>query len=194
MAVCCHAVSLRNVLIIMSDVRWFPMRVTYNRELKVKDALDSLHVESFIPMQYKILDTPQGRRRQLVPAIHNLIFVHSEQRILSELKMSRKELEPLRYMHRVVTETGRSEILYVPDKEMENFLKVAQKEDDSIRFLDYDLLMGRQGKPVRVIEGPFAGVEGTIVRIQRNKRVVVKIEGVAAVAITFVPPSFLEKI
>jgi len=54
--------------------------------------------------------------------------------------------------------------------------------------------VGRQGKPVRVIDGPFAGVEGTIVRIQRNKRVVVKIEGVAAVAITFVPPSFLEEI
>lgn len=116
------------------------------------------------------------------------------QKELSALKMTRMELEPLRYMHRVRTDTGRSEILWIPDREMENFLMVACREDDSIRYLDYDSLVGRQGKPVRVIDGPFAGVEGTIVRIQRNKRVVVKIEGVAAVAITFVPPSFLEEI
>jgi len=178
----------------MTDIRWFPMRVTYNRELKVKSELDDLGIENFIPMQYKIVDTRDGRRRQLVPAIHNLIFVRSAQTELSALKMTRKELEPLRYMHRVRTDTGRSEILWIPDREMENFLLVARKEDDSIRFLDYDSLMGRQGKPVRVIEGPFAGVEGTIVRIQRNKRVVVKIDGVAAVAITFVPPSFLEEV
>lgn len=178
----------------MTDIRWFPMRVTYNRELKVKSELDDLHIENFIPMQYKIVDTPDGRHRKLVPAIHNLIFVRSAQTELSALKMTRKELEPLRYMHRVRTDTGRSEILWIPDREMENFLMVACREDDSIRYLDYDSLVGRQGKPVRVIDGPFAGVEGTIVRIQRNKRVVVKIEGVAAVAITFVPPSFLEEI
>ena len=30
---------------------WYALRVTYNRELKVKDDLDSRGVESFIPMQ-----------------------------------------------------------------------------------------------------------------------------------------------
>ena len=125
----------------MTDIRWFPMRVTYNRELKVKSELDDLGIENFIPMQYKIVDTRDGRRRQLVPAIHNLIFVRSAQTELSALKMTRKELEPLRYMHRVRTDTGRSEILWIPDREMENFLLVARKEDDSIRFLDYDSLM-----------------------------------------------------
>jgi transcription antitermination factor NusG len=44
---------------------------------------------------------------------------------------------------------------------------------------------------VRVNEGHFAGVEGVIKRIRKNKHVVVQIEGVAAVAITFVPASYL---
>lgn len=167
------------------------MRVTYNRELKVKAELDSLDIESFIPMQYRIVDTREGRKRMLVPAIHNLIFVRARQKELSELKQTRRMLEPLRYMRRVKTDSGRSEILWVPDREMENFLLVASKEDDSVRFLTYDDLAGKQGKRVKVTQGPFAGVEGTIERIQRNRRVVVRLEGVAAVAITFVPPSFL---
>ena len=44
---------------------------------------------------------------------------------------------------------------------------------------------------MRINEGAFAGVEGVIKRIKRNKHVVVQIEGVTAVAITFVPSSYL---
>lgn len=172
-------------------LRWFPMRVTYNRELKVKAELDNCNIDNFIPMQYGIVDTRHGRKRMLVPAIHNLIFVHATQNQLTLLKRTRSRLEPLRYMRRVRTDTQQSEIIWVPDREMENFMAVASKTDDSTFFLGYDDLIGKRGRRVKIIEGPFAGVEGTIERIQRNRRVVVRIEGVAAVAITFVPPTFL---
>lgn len=36
---------------------WFPMRVTYSRELKVKAELDRLEIENFIPMTYKVADS-----------------------------------------------------------------------------------------------------------------------------------------
>ena len=32
---------------------WFPMRVTYQREMKVKAELDRLGIENFLPMRYK---------------------------------------------------------------------------------------------------------------------------------------------
>ncbi len=35
---------------------WFPMRVTYQREMKVKSELDKLGIESFVPMRYKVVD------------------------------------------------------------------------------------------------------------------------------------------
>ena len=31
---------------------WFPMRVTYQREMKVKAELDRLGIENFVPMRY----------------------------------------------------------------------------------------------------------------------------------------------
>lgn len=76
---------------------WFPMRVTYARELKVKAELDRLEIESFLPMTYKIVGTDNGNpHRELVPAINNLIFVHSTQEVISKQKQSNKVLEPLR--------------------------------------------------------------------------------------------------
>ena len=163
----------------MENLEWFPMRVTYHRELKMKSFFDSLGIESFVPMRYDVVETKEGRRRMLVSAIHNLIFVHSTRETLTHLKMTRKEFEPLRYMMRTIkSDGGSTSIIRVPDHEMENFMRVASAESDNVIFL-------------RINEGTFAGVEGVIKRIKKNKHVVVQIEGVAAVAIAFVPSSYL---
>ena len=168
------------------------MRVTYHRELKIKKSLDEINIENFIPMHYEIVNTKDGRKRMLVPAIHNLIFVRSTQEVLTALKMTRKEFEPLRYIMRVSrTEEKAKEIIRVPDKEMEDFIRVASVQDDSIMYLDYKDFIGKEGKRVRIEEGTFAGVEGVIKRIKKNKHVVVQIEGVAAIAIAYVPAKYL---
>ncbi|MBQ4023637.1 MAG: UpxY family transcription antiterminator [Prevotella sp.] len=176
---------------LSGNLQWFPMRVTYNRELKIKESLDELGVENFIPMHYELVDTKEGRKRMLVPAIHNLIFVHSTQEFITHLKMTRKEFEPLRYIIKTSLEKTSSVILRVPDQQMENFMRVATVQDESVMFLDYKDFIGKEGRRVRINEGSFAGVEGTIKRIKKNKHVVVQIEGVAAVAITFVPSNYL---
>ena len=71
---------------------WFPMRVTYQREMKVKAELDRLRIENFLPMIYKVVESQNDGdtelRRVLVPAINNLIFVRSTQERVSELKRS----------------------------------------------------------------------------------------------------------
>ena len=176
-------------------LHWFPMRVTYNRELSVKKGLDELSIENFVPMRYEIVGEGDRRRRKLVPAIHNLIFVRSTRPELTELKMTRREFLPMRYMMRQATPERPREILRVPDKQMEDFIRVASVHDDSVMFLDYtDYLNNNIGTRVRVMEGQFAGVEGVIKRISKNRRVVVQIEGVAAVAITYVPAHSLQVI
>ena len=39
---------------------WFPMRVTYQREMKVKAELDRLGIENFAPMRYKVVEGQSG--------------------------------------------------------------------------------------------------------------------------------------
>ena len=184
---------------------WYPMRVTYSRELKVKTELDRLGIENFVPMTYKIVesringttglrkDESSELRRALVPAINNLIFVRLTQERISELKRTNEVLEPLRYM---MDRTASREhaIMTVRDREMENFMRVASRTDDSVMFLDEETIVGKEGKRVRIMGGVFEGVEGVIRRVKRCKRVVVELDGIASVAIAFVPAGLLKEI
>ena len=176
---------------------WFPMRVTYQREMKVKAELDRLGIENFVPMRYKVVESQNDGdtelRRVLVPAINNLIFVRSTQERVSELKRRNEVLEPLRYMmgHTAASEHS---IMTVADRKMENFMRVASRTDDSVMFLDNETVVGKEGKRVEIMGGAFEGVTGVIRRVKRCKRVVVEIEGVASVAIAYVPAGVLKVI
>ena len=183
---------------------WFPMRVTYQREMKVKAELDRLGIECFVPMRYKVVELPLDKlrvrnggdtelRRELVPAINNLIFVRSTQERISGLKASNEVLEPLRY---ILDQTAQQPhtIMTVADRQMENFMRVASRTDDSVMFLDEETVVGKEGKRVEIMGGAFEGVTGVIRRVKRCKRVVVELEGIASVAIAFVPAVMLREI
>ena len=189
-------VSGRDTRMCGDPKMWFPMRVTYQREMKVKAELDRLGIENFVPMRYKVMESQNDGdtelRRVLVPAINNLIFVRSTQEQLSELKQTNEVLEPLRYM---MDRTASLEhaIMTVADREMENFMRLASRTDDSVMFLDNETVVGKEGKRVEIMGGAFEGVTGVIRRVKRCKRVVVEIEGVASVAIAWVPVTLLKE-
>ena len=155
-------------------IRWYPMRVTYHRELKIKELLDALGIDNFVPMHYDLSDSSDGPRKTLVPAIHNLIFVHASQEALTHAD-------------------GHKELLYVPDRQMEDFMRVASAQDASVIFLDARDT-SNMGRRVRITVGRFKGVEGVIKRIKKNKYFLIQIDGVAAVAITYVPADCLEPV
>ena len=170
------------------------MRVTYSREMKVKAELDRLGIECFVPMRYRVVDIgAEVPQRELVPAINNLIFVRSTQERISGLKTTNEVLEPLRYMMDHTAEDAHT-IMTVPDAQMENFMRVASVTDDSVMFLDEETVVGKEGKRVEIMGGPFEGVTGVIKRVKRCKRVVVELEGIASLAIAFVPVALLKEV
>ena len=89
------------------------------------------------------------------------------------------------------TAAGEYAIMTVADGEIENFMRVASRTDDSVMFLDDETVLGKEGKRVEIMGGAFEGVRGVIRRV---KRVVVEIEGVASVAIASVPAGMLKEI
>ena len=171
---------------------WFPMRVTYGRELAVKEHLDKERIECFLPMRYEIIDHNGQRERKLVPAVSNLIFVRSTVDILNDKKHYDNDCAPLRYMMRSSTYDSLHEIMTVSDSAMNNFMKVAKVPDDKVFYLDPgDYVNNHIGKRVTIVSGPFVGVKGIIKRIKRNKHVVVQLDGIIAAAIDFVPNDYL---
>ena len=167
---------------------WFAIRVTYNRELKVKEDLDARGITNFVPMQYRREERNGVMVKRLVPSIHNLIFIHLTPSEMKEYKTT--TALPIRYImnretHKPIT---------VPAHEMENFIKVAGTYDEKLIYLNPDPGDFSKGERVRIIGGTFAGAEGVFVRVKGDRRVVVNVEGLVAVATTFVHPSMIEKI
>lgn len=177
------------------ELHWFPMRVTYSREMSVKAFLDELGVENFIPMRYESVEGRHPRHQVLKPAIRNLIFLHSTRHNITELKMTRREMAAVRYimcpLHDEKGSLVGHDIMTIPDRQMENFIRVASVTDDRVFYIDNLDFAGKPGQHVKVVDGDFAGVEGVIKRVKKNKCVVVQIEHVAAVAIAFIPSAFL---
>ena len=180
------------------EFHWFPMRITYGRDervLKLKEQLDNVGVENFLPLRSIYERKSQADyEKKVLPSIHGLIFVHSTQEQLTDLKMTRSEFAPMHYMMNRFSQSADDHILTVPDRQMENFIQVASKQDERIQYLEYTDFLAKPGKRVRITDGDFKGAEGTIKRIKKRQCVVVQIEGVAAVAITFVPTAWLEPI
>ncbi len=167
---------------------WYAIRVTYHRELKVKEDLDARGITSFVPMQYRREERNGVMVKRLVPSVHNLIFIHTTPSEMVEYKKTTNL--PIRY---IMNRETRKPII-VPSNEMENFIKVAGTYDEKLIYINPDPGDFTKGERVRIIGGPFAGAEGLFVRIKGDRRVLVNILGLVAVATTYVHPSMIEKI
>lgn len=171
------------------DIAWYALRITYSRELMLKDFLDQRHIENFIPMRYEYVTKMGKRIRKLVPAIHNLVFIRSTRKQLDEIKEQNPAL-PLRYI--MDRETNRP--IIVPTVQMRNFIAVAGTYDQQVIYLPPVESSMQKGDRVRITGGVFEGVEGVFLRIKGDRRVVVSIQGLMAVATTFIHPSLIEPI
>ena len=40
-----------------NPMHWFPMRITYHREMRIKALLDEMGVENFLPMQWEMVES-----------------------------------------------------------------------------------------------------------------------------------------
>lgn len=173
------------------DILWYAMRVTYSRELSLKAYLDEIQVESFIPMHYEYVVKNERKTRKLVPAVHNLIFIHTSRKKLDEIKETKAATSSLRY----IMDRGTRQPITIPEQQMRNFIAVAGTYDQQIVYLPpMDVTTMSKGDRVRITGGIFEGVEGVFVRIKGDRRVVVSIQGIMAVATTFIHPSLIEKI
>lgn len=188
---------INNAIVTDSNIIcWYPMRVTYGREQAVSTFLSSIGVENYLPMTERSWRDGKAIRHKMVPAISNLLFVHDSRKHITELKHTRQDAEPLRYITRPVSveDDDMREIIIVPDRQMENFMRVADGPEEERTFLTAEEMHGKSGDRVVVTSGPFAGVEGVIKRIHGNKRVTIELEGVGGVCINFVPKSFVMKV
>lgn len=69
-----------------NDKHWYPIRVTYSQEMKVKSYFDACQIASFIPMRYSEIQRNGQSKIKLVPVIHNLVFVYCTKNEIEQIK------------------------------------------------------------------------------------------------------------
>ena len=172
------------------EEHWYALKVFYNRVFEVERLLAQDGVKSYIPL--RCVETTVGGRtiRRREPAVSSLMFVRGREQYVLELSKRLKNTMPLMaYLDR---DTRKPAV--ISDLEMNVFMLVTSTGDPGLEYLGEEPSDLRSGDRVRVTEGPFKGAEGYIKRIKGNRRLIVSIEGVVAVATTYIPGCFLEKI
>ena len=161
---------------------WDPLFVSYQRELDVNQVLDEQCFETFLPMRvtYERVGKKVVSREE--PAIHNLIFVKSYYERIRWMKMYNRTCTALQFTTRGF-QTARDTI--IPLRQMERFIDACRKAEgkDRVLFLRPDEIEEFKGREVRFIKGDFAGVEGYIQRVNKNKMVIVTLQGIQSIAL-----------
>lgn len=192
---------------------WYALKVFYGKVFEIEAKLADMDLETYIPVRKDMLKgeehlralrrlaTPDDRRRdnrfikagpviyKRVPIVSSLLFVRAPKDRLKDIENCVREKG---FLYRTA---DRKTEAVIPDKQMSMFQLVCSSGAEGLEFFaDDDMTRYKTGDRVRVLEGPLQGAEGYIKRIRKDRRLLVAIEGFIAVATSFIPPQFLEKV
>lgn len=175
--------------VVLSDseeaLNWYALRVFQNRSAAVRAEVEKSGYEYYVPM--RLVERNVFGRKMTVqqPLVTSIVFVRATSHYIEALSKDQM-ISATAYR-----QPGTSSPAVISDREMEIFMLVTRVGADTAEAVDLSLA---QGDRVRVTDGPFKGAEGYIARVHGAKRLIVAIEGVAAIALTYIPKNFLEKI
>lgn len=164
---------------------WFAAYTKPFRECDTRLWLESEGIECYLPMCYRLRKRMGKERRVSVPLIDRIIFFRATRQ---ECKCLCESVPQRIFCIRDRLERAPA---VIPDVQMRAFRLLADFPEGGVRVLNADLHVGQA---VRVIAGPFAGIEGELMRVKGDRRVVVRLDGVVSLATTFIHPSMLERI
>ena len=167
------------------QARWYVLTANYRNEIKVRDGLRRLGLKSYVPMRYELRQRNGRKTRLLLPAISSLVFVRADRQAVEDYLSATR----LPAYFRMSGQARQKQPIVVPDRDMENFIRVTQLVEEQLTYYRPEEIRLRVGDRIKVHGGVFDGVEGVLMRVpgKRSKQLVVSIPELAAVAVTVSP-------
>lgn len=162
---------------------------------RIKAALQDSGFTFFYPTNFVLVGKEHEKKKNVErPVVLNLVFLYG---VASELERF-CELHPylsLTRAHKTLFDVDRKGLyLVVPDREMEMFQRTVGAYERDVPFINPKEVDLEEGDRVRILDGLFAGVEGTLIT-QRGKdggRVLVRISDLVAVPTLEIEPEYIE--
>lgn len=171
-------------------MHWYAFKVFYNKVFEIEEGLNRDKIETYIPCEIILVDHHGVKKNMRKPVISSLLFFRSTEK--QALEIQQKLTDRVILYTRLVG--WQKQPIAIPEKEMSIFMLVTSSGEKGLEYLGDTPVEYHTGQKVRVVDGVFKGAEGYIHRIKGNRRLIVSIQGVCAVATTYIPQSFLQKI
>lgn len=173
--------------------QWFVLRVAYHHEQVAKDWLAEMDIKTYLPMHYTEKEIGGKKKRLQEPLIPNLLFAQTtEEKLDLALASPANAYLSYYYNHFRTNADGTNPPLAIPDKQMDNFIRLTSIDSDHILFVDRSQCHFKNGDHVIVTDGDFRGIEGRIARVARQQRVVVELDGIGCITTAYIPKAFLK--
>lgn len=176
-----------------STSHWYALRTTYGREKKAYDYLVSKKVVAFYPTLKRLRVVDGKRVVKEESRIPNLFFAYGREEELKSYVYDNVNLPFLRFYYRHM-HIGKSMVkqpLIVPDNQINSLKIICAVDSDDIVTSSEEIQKFKAGQMVRIIDGKFQGVVGTVARYQSQQRVGIVIDGLMTVCTAYVPSAFI---
>lgn len=162
------------------EVRWYALFLRSRFEKKVDKRLRENGVLTFLPMVEEIHSWSDRKQKVFEPLFQGYLFVRTDLRD----RMTILETDG------VVRFVGSGRIpSVIPDVEIDG-IRIVVAQPAKVRREEFL----PKGQRVKVISGPFEGIEGIVMRSNGESRVILTVESIAQSVSVFVPEAHLQKI
>lgn len=162
--------------------QWVAIYTNPRAEKTTAKNLQDLGFETYLPLQCKLHRWSDRWKKVEVPLITSYLFV----------KMRKKDVEPIRSANGVsfiVSWHGNAAV--IPDSEIESMRRLVDADAQIHVMNDSEL---KKGAHVRIIEGQFAGMEGTLISNCSGGNFGISISGLNFALVMDIEASILEPI
>lgn len=162
----------KETIILTEKKLWLPLTTTANCELKLKEKLDYLKLEHFIPTRKKTIRHARTVKEVERPLIPSLIFIHT----------TWKEAHHLRslYPHKIffIYQHDRT-VLSIPDLEMERFIQFITVNQENVQICNEPVI----GDKVIIKTGPLGGTHGLLAKREGKNYFIIRLKGLCNASI-----------
>lgn len=158
-------------------VSWCYLFVHHKKVKAFEEQLEKDKLTYFVHKTIKYVPRHRNRggiREVEKPTVSGLIFIQGDPEKIQDY------LDEKMSPHKLCKNCSTGEVATIPCNQMEPFMRVAETEPERLRFLLRPFVYYSKNRTLlRIVTGDYAGLEGYVIRIARDRKLVMDVGGMA---------------
>ena len=172
-----HVATAHHIVAHYQAVSWCYLFIHHTKVMACEEQLKKDGLTYFVHKTIKYV--PRHRKKGGVlevekPTVSGLVFIQGQPTDIQ------KYLDEKMPSHRLCKNCSTGRVAIIPCSQMEPFMRVAETDPDRLRFLLRPFVYYSKNRTLlRITTGEYAGLEGYVIRIARDRKLVMNVGGIA---------------